>query len=186
MDKIGVLINWALVGIFLLTLSAFSSSRIVAKYKGIDGEFANFNNEYRYLAKTHGILLDNQINIGFSEIDQKRFNLKTGRVIGMCIYGATFREIEIDKEYWDNASETTRMVLIYHELTHCACGRDHDYNRKPYGDGTENKRDPKNINGYFKDGCPRSVMFPFILEDSCTLSHYDQYIDEMFDRCEAY
>jgi hypothetical protein len=75
---------------------------------------------------------------------------------------------------------------VYHELSHCACGRDHDHDGKKYGDGTEDRKDPKRADEFWNDGCPKSIMFPFIIEDSCTLSHYDQYIDEMFEKCVVY
>lgn len=35
-------------------------------------------------------------------------------------------EIEILRHTWENFDEPSRMGLMYHELTHCAQGRDHD------------------------------------------------------------
>lgn len=46
--------------------------------------------------------------------------------IGLCYtYPYNKREIFIDEFYWDNASETERRQLVYHELTHCILNKDH-------------------------------------------------------------
>ena len=50
----------------------------------------------------------------------------TAQVIGQCIH--TEKEpntVVVDKVYWDNATDLEREFLIFHELGHCALGRDH-------------------------------------------------------------
>lgn len=39
------------------------------------------------------------------------------------------RKIEVDREHWENASDSQRMQLITHEMGHCSLNRDH---RKGY------------------------------------------------------
>jgi hypothetical protein len=78
--------------------------------------------------------------------------------------------------------------MIWHELTHCYCDRSHDYGEnKPYGnDGVKARKDPTKRDGFYLDNCPKSIMFPEILNDSCFNSHYNDYTKEMFDRCIPY
>jgi len=46
------------------------------------------------------------------------------KAIGVCYY-AYPRKIELLQSYWRSASNTTRKILIYHELGHCELNRDH-------------------------------------------------------------
>lgn len=49
-------------------------------------------------------------------------------VAGICRYGHRLnpREIVIDSEFWQSASEEYREYIIFHELGHCYLFRDHD------------------------------------------------------------
>jgi hypothetical protein len=104
-----------------------------------------------------------------------------------------FREIDIDNKYWATSSSAEKTTEMYHELTHCLCGRDHDFGkdqRYPEPETLEifvviknmcvEKTEPK---GLYEDGCPLSVMYPRILSGNCLSLHYNDYIKEMFDRC---
>lgn len=56
-------------------------------------------------------------------IIEDKFPDKMGEnVIGYCQFPWT---ISFKKSYWDTASAADRMVLVYHELGHCALGLDH-------------------------------------------------------------
>lgn len=52
-----------------------------------------------------------------------RFLIKFGKLsdseIGVCKVFLFRKEITIDKEYWDKASQGIKKQLVYHELTHC-------------------------------------------------------------------
>jgi len=169
-------IKAALTGLFLGILTSFlfscAGARLIPHYDGVDPKLEPYVQEYKTLAKYHGITFNNEVSVGFTNIDQ-------GDIIGQTHYGLYFREIDIDKAYWFNATQITRTTLMFHELTHAYCLRDHDY-----GDGK--KYDKKNLNiteGRFKDFCPQSIMFPYELDDNCAMAHYQEYIDEMFERC---
>lgn len=71
----------------------------------------------RYVAeKGYGLHYD--IPIGFTHID--------GDIIGVCTrWSNGYRQIEIDIDYWNSASEQFRLSLIAHELGHCDLNRDH-------------------------------------------------------------
>lgn len=45
---------------------------------------------------------------------------------GRCTKNETEpNQVQILKSYWNQADETSRKVLVYHELGHCELGRDH-------------------------------------------------------------
>jgi hypothetical protein len=147
------------------------SRRLVPEYKGIDPEIAPYINNYLDLANFMQIKFKNKVTIGFKDIN-------SNNIIGECNYGFGFREIDIDRTYWARASVISRSTLIFHEASHCYCGRIHDYGKdKEYVNLWE---------GRFDDFCPKSVMYPTIVSDDCVKYHYLQYIQEIFDRCQPY
>lgn len=145
------------------------------EYKGIDPEIAPFSKEWLELAQIEGLRFKNNITIGFKNINEPE-------VVGMCRYEMGFREIDIDKRYWNSSSELTKKSLVRHEMSHCYCGREHDYaeNKEYYG----NERDKKE--GFFEDGCPISILYPYVVSDTCMSHHYQEYSKEMFYRCTPY
>lgn len=146
--------------------------------------------EYLALSTQYNKKFNHTVSIGFSDI-------KRGDVIGTCTYGSNFREVDLDTLFWDNATWLSKVALIYHELTHCYCGRDHDF-----GSGTMypdrslkaiiqaflNKQPltPLKPAGYFGDSCPLSNMHPVMIGDSCFYKHYSYYVKEMFNRCKEW
>lgn len=82
---------------------------------------------------------------------------------GFCADGAT-PQITINPKAWAEASETTRKVLVYHELGHCVLGRTH--------------RDDqiRSLLGPY----PASLMHSELIRDSQFLAHREEYLQEFF------
>lgn len=183
--RILFLISCIFFGISLSTVVIdMSRARFNPRYHGIDSKLEPLVNDYLSLAKDHGIKFTHTVTMGFMNIDD-------GDVIGRTHYGKFFREIDISDDYWNGASNTSKMTLIFHELGHAMCYRDHDYgDGKKYGDDYDNFADRKKgsaaSNGKFEDRCPLSIMYPSILPDWCVRKHYPEYTDEMFQRCVPY
>jgi hypothetical protein len=161
--------------------------KIVPEYVGVDPKLQPLVEEYRWWAKTHGISFTKQVTMGFTHI--KREN-----VIGICTFGPNWREIDIDIDFFSSHTENT-YALVFHELNHCYCGRGHDYGPGiEYPTGISEKiqvaLDWLNSGGerpgYWDDTCPTSIMYPIVLDSQCFTSHFRQYMDEMFNRCEPY
>lgn len=70
-------------------------------------------------------------------------------------------EIFIRRDSWGSFSEASRMGLMYHELTHCAQGRDHD---------------PENS---------RTIMAPSMLDESNYTYHWYELIQQLFTKPSA-
>lgn len=166
-----------------------SEPRLTPHFKGIDVKALPLTVEYVKLAQKSNVIFTKPlpITIGFNDIN-------SGMTVGVCFYGKDFREIEIDNKEWFSKSGITRKTLLFHELTHCLCGRDHDY-----GDGQEYpsvgimENIEEMLNGWpfykaspgrYIDQCPLSIMYPYVVSDRCLKIHEKEYFKEMFNRCQ--
>lgn len=172
-------IKAAIIGMFLGTLVScalmpFWGQRMTPHYTKVDPRALSVVNEWLSLAKQHGLKFSQTVNVGFTNIGKEN-------IIGQCNYGLGFNEIDIDFIYWTYVDNTiTNQTLMLHELTHCYCDRSHDYG-KNLNYTTDDSNDK---NGFLEDGCPKSIMFPYVLDNNCFLTHYAYYVDEMFERCD--
>lgn len=174
-------INLVLFAVLCFACSSISHT-LIPTHHGVEDDLKVYVKDYKDLANINHITFKNIVVMGFSDIDQ-------GDIIGLCTYGLAFHQIDIDMRYWHSATETSRMSLMYHELTHCYCNRGHDWAKgKEYPSKSEDRlRAQLSENqGYYNDGCPTTLMHPILVGDSCTLIHYNDYVKEMFDRCDPY
>lgn len=173
--------------LFALTTSCCSTAQVklAPQYVSVDPRAQKIVDEYMLLSAQNNIQFYDKVTIGFKDINR-------GEVVGLCTYGGFFREIDIDISYWNRSTYMTKTTLLFHELTHCYCGRGHDYGKKKNYPETEAARIVRALQwkveggprpGYWEDGCPVSIMYPVVADDDCVKAHYDQYVKEMFDRC---
>lgn len=155
------------------------------EYHGVDPEVQPVLDQFLRISSENNIVFNNRVTIGLKNINE-------GGAVGICNYGKGWREIDVDRSYWESASEATQYALLFHELTHCYCGRDHDFaDGKPYKTVKELKEENQNGEkhsggGFYKDNCPTSLMYPIVVDDECLLLHYDDYKKEMLERCEPF
>jgi hypothetical protein len=174
----------------MMTLAFAYSTKPIIKptYNGVDARAKRLVNEFKDLAKERGISFKKEIPVGFTKINN-------GTIVGLCTYGYGWRQITIDEGYFAAINVDEQLSLVFHELTHCYCGRDHDYDKGTKYPPTEELRiveakewqkrgGPKP--GRFEDACPSSLMYPIVVESACIRAHYDQYVEEMFNRCKPY
>jgi len=164
--------------------------RLKPHYVGIDPRVKSLIREYVNLARQHGIRFTRPITVGFTDINT---GIGDGnKVIGICFYGKNFREIDIDNRAWNMYPADIKEELVRHELTHCLCGRGHDYGNGEQYPSVEVeeiidlfRKWPFYVQrpGRYSDGCPLSIMFPYVLSQKCIQSHRRQYYKEMFNRC---
>lgn len=74
--------------------------------------------------------------------------------IGYCL---GYKEVRILQSFWDRASATERLTLLYHELGHCALNLDHT------------------------DGVP-DIMNSYLLDDTTAEKQWDGLVNKMFER----
>jgi hypothetical protein len=108
----------------------------------------------------------NTIKMGFSQLGYslKKKDIGDMYSVGMCWHMSTYKEVEIDKQYWEDNSDMRRLFILLHETLHCYCDRKH-------------------LNGNFEDKCPISVMNPELPSEECDIKHYKEYINEAFQGC---
>lgn len=132
----------------------------------IDPELQPYVDRFLAEASKRGI----EIDLEESGLDMKfEIDISTPDYAGICRYRLGANEIGIDRERWDNSTETRKEWLIYHELGHCVLDRRHR-------------------NDQFDNGMWKSMMRgdPLTAQELrtplCYLWERDQYyIDELFD-----
>lgn len=155
------------------------------EYHGVDPKLQPVVDQYLRISSQNNIVFSNQVTIGLKEIND-------GGAVGICNYGKKWREIDIDKGFWEQSSDATRYAVLFHELTHCYCGRDHDYGKDKLYKSVEELREETNARkrheggGFYEDSCPTSLMYPIVVQDECMIRHYKDYVKEMLDRCEPF
>lgn len=173
-------LNGLLLGILISSILTLKDIRFYPHYNGVDPILTPYVNEWLSLAKERGLKFNHLVTVGFTKIDK-------GAIVGLSHLTETFREIDIDTVYWNKATQTEKMILVYHELGHSYCNRGHNYGPgREYNSSEIEKKFPYNPNGFFPDLCPVSIMYPFILDDDCVHRHYSEYIEELFTWCEVY
>ena len=167
----------AILGTLLSCAILLRDTRPIPKYNGVDPKAEPLVDEWLSLAEVYGLKFDKTVTVGFMDIDR-------AGVVGQTNYSYFFREIDLDKTYWEYSTNIQRTILLFHELSHAYCDREHDFGKnEPYDDKIVGMASGL---GYFEDSCPRSILYPYVLKADCYLSHYQEYISEMFTRCEPY
>lgn len=179
-----------LILLTFIVLSTTSCAHVGGrKFSDVHPKIAEKVNNYKELLKLKGVKdsdMTFDLTAGFGPIG------KNSSTVGVCRrLGPNKVEIEIDEMYWPFVSMDTQDALIYHELTHCLCGRDHNYKNITYPEARDGVRMPnpnwnerqRSKHGYFKDGCPKSLMHPRLPSEYCLEVYMNYYWDEMFDGC---
>jgi hypothetical protein len=81
--------------------------------------------------------------------------------IGLCELTGTRRDVTFDTRFWNAASETSRQILVHHELGHCVLRRNHS-------------------SAVRASGAMASIMTPYILAAAVFSSDRSYYIGELF------
>ena len=179
------------IATLLLTLSASCTRprlKLVPGYRGVDNHVQRLVDEYMWLSMQNNIHFYGQVSIGFTNINE-------GNIIGYCTRGPMFREIDLDISNWNSSTVTTQMSLLFHELNHCYCRRNHDYAEGKEYPASYGARVGEALEwavyggprpGYLEDGCPASLMHPVVMDDDCMKNHYSDYTRELFQRCKPW
>jgi hypothetical protein len=176
--------------IFSITCNCCSGGLIKTnhKYQGVDVEFEPYIKQYKTVIlqknKDKESLYDERINdlsVNFSDdLDNN--------TLGQCTWLLNGGyEIEINRYYWKNSTFIGKEFLIFHELEHCVRFRGHTdikQKRESLWDYIEAIAQALGIiekKGFFKDGCPKSIMYPYDTSELCNINHYNEYIQEIVD-----
>ena len=146
------------------------------KFEGVDPEIKPYVDEWFGLAFLYGLKFNNKVSIGFD-------NIKKTNVIAQCEYGFGFREITVDSTYWKNMNPIDRAVTVEHELSHCYCNEGHQYGKEHRKYNNDGINPPE---AFFDDFCPKSLMYPYSIDQGCIYRHFSEYVDDMFKNCKPY
>lgn len=103
-----------------------------------------------------------EIHIDIGPINDFNLGIISPGAIGVCHYLRKPRTILIKESFWNDATETEREMVVFHELGHCALDRPHTNALGPWG---------KQI----------SLMYPKIFSPNLYRRYYGYYMDELFN-----
>ncbi len=125
-----------------------------------------FVNRFVQTAHAEGIQLeitDLQINF-VNDIPSDRPGTTT---LGECFMGGpdSTPHIRLNRSSWVDMDELLHEALVYHELGHCILRREHD----------------ESFITDLGEGIPKSIMYPYLLDEGVYLRHHDHYLIELFN-----
>lgn len=163
----------------LLLLMAFASSscgKIIPdskyseekrQYSTTDSTFEEFIFNFEQEASARLNIADYKIGdipINFGETSDDKYK-------GICVtYANGEKEIIVAKKWWDSASYTKKEIFIFHELGHCALGRDHNDELVKVGDSEFQKL---------------SLMNSFLPSSFDYLDYREEFLIELFTENKA-
>lgn len=147
-----------------------------------DKQFTDHIDRFLELSRKKHLKIRNHTvfgTLGYSDPDDD------SDTVGLCNY--FLKKVTIDKQYWKRLNNTRREALIFHELGHCTLFRGHTDMKED--DGTIEYKIENFLftigvfekKGYLPDGCPASMMHPYMFGTSCLKKHRQYYIDELFN-----
>ena len=78
----------------------------------------------RFIAE--GTVRGYEIDLASKKIEGFLIDIPEANVAGQCSYDATStRQVNIDINYWQNASDLEKEFVVFHELGHCYLERSH-------------------------------------------------------------
>lgn len=121
------------------------------------GQFSSYVQSFEQVSAEHGR------NVEVTDLIVKLADLPDPRERGVCeIATGQTPVIIIDINHWNNATESDREQLMFHELGHCVLTRYHN-------------------NGTLPGGIPSSVMNSFRIADVIYDTNHDHYMEELFN-----
>lgn len=78
----------------------------------------------RFVAE--GTIRGYEIDLAEKRIEGFLIDIEEDNVAGQCSYSSTStRKVNIDSNYWENATDLEKEFVIFHELGHCYLDRSH-------------------------------------------------------------
>lgn len=167
--------------ILFVTSTAFAGSIFPAIDNEYQGEVLDFINDSNGKV---GVRQFGTLTIGSARLSWSDPDSKSG-VIGLCYWLPLGpNRIEIDSQFWTVSEDISRKALMYHELGHCVCSRDHTPVEAEWLIGLLNSLGVEHIRSTkLFDGCPKSLMHPYLPSEDCLKRHWGHYKEELFKSC---
>lgn len=146
--------------LFIVYLAALLLAVTACGKHSVDPAFTTYVESFTEAAKAQGkdVNVDESINFGAVSGQDTAGNCDKGFLKSASII--------IDKSTWDQASDSTKTMLIWHELGHCVLNRDH-----------KNDTEIDAVSGI---KLPASIMNAKLPLDQYFTSRKDEYTKELF------
>lgn len=122
------------------------------KPPSIDLTFQPYVDQFNIEASKYGYYnLTKDVSIEFGD---------TTEHAGICHTGSSL--IDINATFWSHFNVVQKEILIFHELGHCAFGKNHNEQKDSFGN-------------------PVSIMYPIMLAANVYTNNRVNYINELFN-----
>lgn len=104
---------------------------VIAPYVGVDEALWVYFDRF----EKEGLLRGLDIDLRQAEVTGIIEALDEDGVVGQCTYGShRSNHVQVDQDFWNQASDLLREFVVFHELGHCELARDH--REAAHSDGT--------------------------------------------------
>lgn len=110
------------ISLFITSCAKENSENLVIEELTIDEELAPYFE--RFVAE--GAIRGHEIDLVAKQIEGFLIDIAEENVIGQCSHSAsTTRKVNIDRTYWNTATDLEKEFVVFHELGHCYLERSH-------------------------------------------------------------
>lgn len=115
-----------LLSFTLLMMSCQKEPLIVKNYEGVDDKLCTYFQKFEEAGADRNVFID----LAASGIIGSIEKIHADGTVGLCHHRSdTPNQIIIDKDFWSNASENSKEMIVFHELGHCFLGKNHNDER---------------------------------------------------------
>jgi len=152
------------------------TSLLPANYKTEDPEILPFYDSFISYANFYNYPLPGtKIYLALDDLEASDSHIK-----GKCIETSEGNAVVIDRSYWNTLSDTSKEILVFHELGHCLLNRTH---RTLYFQGTNKTYDQGMIPSWeysTHPNWPMSLMHRSLIGENKYNQERDYYLSELF------
>lgn len=114
------------IGLACYSVTACANTALVFRYAVIDEELKPYTTEYFNDLKKYCPNGDYNDKVRYVIEITDAEELEEEGWIGVCRHKLNGFHIQLKRSWWQNASESKRLQLVYHEMAHCLIDREHD------------------------------------------------------------
>lgn len=152
------------------------TSKLPTNYKTEDSEILPFYDSFISYANFYNYPLpDIKIYLAMDNLIASDSHIK-----GKCVETSEGNAVVIDRSFWNTLSDTSKEILVFHELGHCLLNRTH---RTLYFQGTNRIYDQGMIPSWeysTHPNWPMSLMHRSLIDEAKFNQERDYYLSELF------
>lgn len=165
----------------ILIFCVVVSSSVLPQKSSIDPRLLPIVSEFFFM-KNGNMLIEDGLIVKIGPLKEPSW-------VGLCEYGIFANTVTISDREYDKNEPLQLHSTVMHELGHAVLNRGH-YPPETLADVTSFKylmlylkiKAGGTVPSHREDFCPISIMYPYSFSDYCYLKHFQEYMEELFDK----